>query len=143
MNTLGNRAYSYCEYCKARRIWNSGIYYPCSPPEDAPQAAKDREGSGYPWTALNRANLPLRTDSSFQQIAKHIAEEMCTECPKQHGIRGPSILMQLNSIDFPRSFPPDFMHLIYENVVPALFRHFRGVFFHSKAKPEKPKASLK
>jgi hypothetical protein len=42
--------------------------------------------------------------------------------------------MELNSIDFPGSFPPDLMHLVYENVVPALFRHFRGVFFRSKAK---------
>jgi hypothetical protein len=44
------------------------------------------------------------------------------------------MLLELSSIDFPRSFPTDLMHLAYENVIPALFRHFRGVFFRSNAK---------
>jgi hypothetical protein len=137
MNMLGNRSYPYCEYCHAKGIWNGAVYCPFSPPVDAPQEAKDREGSGYPWPQLDRNNLNQRTDAISRTTARHIANDMCTECPKTSGIRGPAILLQLNSIDFPNSFPTDLMHLAYENVIPALFRHFRGVFFRSNAKTHK------
>ncbi|KAA8892757.1 hypothetical protein FN846DRAFT_1009581, partial [Sphaerosporella brunnea] len=126
MHTMGNRCYSYCEHCTARGIWNGSIYCPFTPPADAPDEAKNRPGSGYPWTTLNRIQLPLRKDNLFRDTARHIARDMCDSCQKKHGIRGPAILQHLKSLDFPRSFPPDLMHLMYENVVPALFQHFRG-----------------
>jgi hypothetical protein len=131
---LGNRSYPYCEYCHAKGIWNGAIYCPCSPPLNAPQEAKDREGSGYPWVQLDRNSLNKRTDATSRSTAKHIVDDMCIDCPKKFGIRGPAILLELSSIDFPRSFPTDLMHLAYENVIPALFRHYRGVFFRSNAK---------
>ncbi|KAA8914894.1 hypothetical protein FN846DRAFT_770669 [Sphaerosporella brunnea] len=134
MHTMGNRCYSYCEYCSARGIWNGSIYCPFTPPADAPDEAKNRPGSEYPWATLNPTQLPLRKDNLFRATARHIAKDMCDSCQKKHGIRGPTILQQLRSLDFPRSFPPDLMHLMYENVVPALFRHFRGVFFSSNVK---------
>jgi hypothetical protein len=137
MNMLGNRSYPFCEYCHAKGIWNGAVYCPFSPPVDAPQEAKDREGSGYPWPQLDRNNLVLRKDAISRTTASHIAGDMCTECPKTSGIRGPAILLQLRSIDFPQSFPTDLMHLAYENIIPALFRHFRGVFFRSNAKTYK------
>jgi hypothetical protein len=63
MHTVGNRCYSYCEHCGARGIWNGSIYCPFTPPADAPDEAKNRPGSGYPWGTLNRTQLPLRNDT--------------------------------------------------------------------------------
>ena len=138
MKTLGNRAIAYCEYCHARGIWNGSVYCPCSPPNDCTAEEKQRSGTGYPWTAtgysLDRNNLPLRTDTASRRAAFHIVKDLCTECPKKIGIKGESILLQLSSIDFPRSFPPDMMHLFFENIVPSLFRHYRGVFIRSNCK---------
>jgi hypothetical protein len=44
-------------------------------------------------------------------------------------ISGLAILTQLPSIEFPHSFPPDSIHLFFESVLPALVRHYLGVFF--------------
>ncbi|KAI5816186.1 Transposase family tnp2-domain-containing protein [Pyronema omphalodes] len=77
---------------------------------------------------INRNDLPLRTHEEFCRRAVHITRTMCLTCPRQHGIRGTAIVSRLPSIEFPTSFPPDLMHIMYENVIPALFRHYRGVF---------------
>jgi len=138
MKTLGNRATMYCEYCLAKGIWNGAIYCPCTPPNDAPNQEKSRSGSDFPWTEyqLDRQSLPLRDNDLSRKIATHIVGDLCLESPKNFGIRGESILLQLQSIDFPRSFPPDIMPLFYENIIPSMFRHYRGVFFRSKAKAQ-------
>ncbi|KAL7270371.1 hypothetical protein RUND412_006929 [Rhizina undulata] len=49
----------------------------------------------------------------------------------KYGIKGISILTRLEAIDFPRSFPPDCMHLFFENIVPDLFKIYRGNFFEN------------
>jgi hypothetical protein len=135
----GNRAYSYCNYCLCRGIHNKAIYCPFSPPEDAPDAVtldpKKVEKNGYPWPSYDRRKLPLRTDQDFRKNAAYIASDLGhTAAQKKTGIAGQAILHHLSSIDFPRSFPPDSMHLFYENVIPAMVRHYRGVFF--KSQPE-------
>ena len=48
------------------------------------------------------------------------------------GIKGKSILFELNTIRFPDSFPPDIMHLFFEGVTPAMYRHWSGNFFSKK-----------
>jgi len=47
---------------------------------------------------------------------------------KQHGIKGTPILSCLSSISFPSSFPFDFMHLIWENLIPNLVLFWTGKF---------------
>ena len=42
------------------------------------------------------------------------------------GINGPSVLTELSSIDFPRSFPLGFVHLVLLNVVPNLVEILTG-----------------
>jgi len=37
-------------------------------------------------------------------------------------------LFELASIEFPASFPVDIMHGLFENVTPAMFRHWSGTF---------------
>ena len=81
------------------------------------------------WEEYNRENLPIRDDNTFRRDATHIEETQHGEAIEETGIAGLAILSQLPSIDFPRSFPPDGMHLFFENVIPALVRHYRGVFF--------------
>jgi len=45
------------------------------------------------------------------------------------GIKGKSILFELLSIKFPRSFPIDIMHLFFENIAPQMFRLWSSRFF--------------
>nr|GAT47398.1 predicted protein [Mycena chlorophos] len=68
--------------------------------------------------------LPLRTHREFMEQAQQVsaapsaaAEERFA---KEYGIKGVPILSQLSSLFFPHSFPFDFMHLIYENVLKNL-----------------------
>ena len=62
----------------------------------------------------------MRTNHGFRVDATHIQETAHREAADKTGIAGLAILAQLPSIDFPRSFPPDSMHLFFENVIPAL-----------------------
>jgi hypothetical protein len=71
----------------------------------------------------------MRTNDGFRADARHIQETGHTEAASLTGIAGLAILARLPSIDFPRSFPPDSMHLFFENVIPALTRQYRGIFF--------------
>src|SRR6266542_5721153 len=45
------------------------------------------------------------------------------------GIKGRSILFELQSIEFPRSFHIDIMHLFFENVAPHMFKLWSNQFF--------------
>ena len=45
------------------------------------------------------------------------------------GIKEKSILFELQSIEFPRSFPIDIMHLFFENVAPHMFKLWSNQFF--------------
>ena len=40
-----------------------------------------------------------------------------------------SILFELESIDFPRSFPIDIIHLFFKNVAPQMFKLWSNQFF--------------
>ena len=45
------------------------------------------------------------------------------------GIKSKSILFELSSINFPRSFPVDIMHLFFENITPQMFKLWSAHFF--------------
>ena len=45
------------------------------------------------------------------------------------GIKSKSILFELSSINFPRSFPIDIMHLFFENIAPQMFKLWSAHFF--------------
>lgn len=47
---------------------------------------------------------------------------------KEYGIKGVPILSSLSSISFPASFPYDFMHLIWENLIPNLILFWTANF---------------
>jgi hypothetical protein len=52
------------------------------------------------------------------------AERLAKEC----GIKGIPVLSFLSSLSFPKSFPYDFMHLIWENVIKNLILLWTGEF---------------
>ena len=47
---------------------------------------------------------------------------------REYGIKGTPLLSYLSSILFPSSFPYDFMHLIWKNLVKNLVQHWTGEF---------------
>ena len=47
---------------------------------------------------------------------------------KQYGIKGILVLSFISSISFPSSFPFDFMHLTWENLIPNLIEFWTGMF---------------
>ena len=80
----------------------------------------------------NSGNLPLRTHAEFMahareaQFAESTAEE--ERIAKSTGIKGIPLLSYLGSIFFPVSFPLDFMHLIFENLLKNLVLLWTGNF---------------
>ncbi|KAA8894379.1 hypothetical protein FN846DRAFT_786439, partial [Sphaerosporella brunnea] len=132
MHLKGNRAYSYCNYCLCRGIHNgSAIYCPFTPPLDPPTDVindpSKAQKTGYPWLSHDPQQLPLRSNDDFRRNAAYIASDPGhSAAQRKTGIAGQSILYRLSSIDFPRSFPPDAMHLFYENIVPDMVRYYRG-----------------
>jgi Transposase family tnp2 len=76
--------------------------------------------------------LPLRTHTKFMQQARQVqnsatdAEEK--RLSKAFGIKGVPLLSTLSALTFPTSFPYDFMHLIWENLIPNLVLLWTGQF---------------
>jgi hypothetical protein len=78
------------------------------------------------------AKLPLRTKEEMLRQAREVwnasnkAEK--DRLSKAYGIKGVSIFSNLKSLSFPLSFPYDFMHLIWENLIPNLILFWTGSF---------------
>ncbi|PPQ81548.1 hypothetical protein CVT24_000065 [Panaeolus cyanescens] len=78
------------------------------------------------------AKLPMRTHDDFIRKAKEvdaavtIAEE--DRLSKKYGIKGLPILSNLSSLSIPSSFPYDFMHLIWENLMKNLISFWTSDF---------------
>ena len=115
----GHNGHCPCRYCEIRGIRIPGEktnYFPLQ---------RD-EGTYDPHA------LPHRDHRRFIEHAKRvIAAEMVAESDqlsRKYGIKGLPGLFLLGSIRFPTSFPFNFMHLIFENLVPNLIRHYTGDF---------------
>lgn len=85
-------------------------------------------------------NLPLRNHSQFMSQARFVASSDTDAEEKLRatatGIKGIPILSQLSSLRFPDSFPYDFMHMIWENVVKTLTNLWCGDHTNIKDKGE-------
>ncbi|QRV81411.1 Transposase family Tnp2 protein [Ceratobasidium sp. AG-Ba] len=84
-----------------------------------PFAGPDKGPSHY-----DPLNLPLRTHYQYVKDALYVEQSKTpTEDARRStstGIHGLSMLAEVPSLDFPISFPHDFMHLMFQNVVPSL-----------------------
>lgn len=69
-------------------------------------------------------NLPLRSD--LRGCIEDVMATKDANVEKDWGISRKSILTQLRSIHFPRSFPIDIMHCVLQNVTPTLFKLWAG-----------------
>ena len=74
--------------------------------------------------------LPERTHQSYLLAISNLensrAKSKHAQLIKASDINGRSILFELQSIKFPDSFPVDIIHSLFENVAPAMFRHWTG-----------------
>src|SRR6266576_1729806 len=57
-------------------------------------------------------------------ITTTLGESLATK----FGIKGIPLLSSLGSLSFPASFPYDFMHLVWENLIPNLVLFWAGCF---------------
>lgn len=77
-------------------------------------------------------NLPLRTHGRFLTQANEVQNALSNadaeDLAKKYGIKGIPVLSYIPSLNFPASFPYDFMHLIWENLVKNLVLHWTGKF---------------
>ncbi|THU79746.1 hypothetical protein K435DRAFT_823841 [Dendrothele bispora CBS 962.96] len=128
MQMKGHNAISPCRMCRITGLSIPGIagtahYVPldrrCHPSQLEP-------------TQYNPADLPLRNhDEMCQQALEVEGARTNTESERlarKYGIKGQSILLHLHSLRFPSSFPYDFMHLIWENLMKNLVLHWTGEF---------------
>lgn len=105
-----------CRACKVVGIrYGTHYYIPLARP-----FAQAHEG---PRT-YDPYNLPMRTHQEFLRDAIHVEEAQSRNASdtrgRDTGINGLSTLAQLSSLTFPGSFPHDFMHLMFENVIKTL-----------------------
>ena len=67
---------------------------------------------------LGRSHQELMAQAELVDTASTKAE--AEELSRQYGVKGRSILSKVNSLSFPQSFPFDFMHIAWENIMKTL-----------------------
>ena len=119
LHMKGHNGLCPCRFCEIHGLRPKGVnvyYVPLSRPEGL----------------ICPADLPMRTHSAFITQANEVlaAETIneANELAKTYSIKGLSVLSGLGSLNFPFSFPFDFMHLIFENLIPNTVRHYTGTF---------------
>ena len=108
-----------CRFCKILGVRPEGgkVYYvPLYRPEGS----------------IDPANLPMCSHDKFIQQATLVLEAdtrtAAERLAKESGIKGVPLISSLNTLNFPFSFPLDFMHLIFKNLILNLVKHYTGTF---------------
>ena len=134
MGVSGHNSYDHCRFCSVEGYWHENhVYCPLNSPRDAPAGPKLR---------YDPANLPLRTDDEYREAASNLSCQynQRRDAAEGHplcGLRHRSPFFELNSVNFPLSFPVDIMHLIFENVIRTLYKLWHGEFFkHDSETPD-------
>ena len=78
------------------------------------------------------ANLPKRTDKEIREQAHEVDnapnKTQAGKLSTEFGINGSSYLYRLQSLVYPDCMPHDFMHLVWENLIPNLVALWTGNF---------------
>jgi len=78
------------------------------------------------------SNLPMRSHGDYVDSLKQMADapnEVAREAIGfNQGLREVPLLRRINSLDFAKSVPWDFMHMIMENICPLMVDHWTGKF---------------
>jgi hypothetical protein len=119
----GQNGFSPCRTCNIKGVSISRTYYVPLRHDKIPRANPHQ---------YNASDLPIRRHEEFLEQA-HVIEmspnnSMHEQLAKQHGIKGIPVLSSISSLSFPSSFPFDFMHLIWENLIPNLILFWTGEF---------------
>lgn len=137
MKIKGHNGYSPCRACKI-----TGVLEPKKPTQTRQPTTYyiplDRRQhpsvqiSGEAIRVYDPANLPLRTHSEMLAQAREVQSAPTGESSKTlsrlYGINGLPLLSYLSSLSFPGSFPYDFMHIVWENLIPNLISLWTGNF---------------
>lgn len=77
-------------------------------------------------------NLPKRNQQQIifqgRQVMRAPTNAKREELSKRYGINGVPVLSKLSSLSFPDSFPYEFMHLVFENLLKNLANLWTGDF---------------
>lgn len=129
MHMKGHNGISPCRWCKIK-----GVQIPGKPksPQYVPHNCQGHPAVPHEDQIRNPLDLPMRTHENFMADAHEVAsaplkkdqEDLAKAC----GIKGVPLLASLSSLSFPHSFPYDFMHLIWENVIKNLFALWTGKY---------------
>jgi hypothetical protein len=138
MRMKGHNGFCSCRFCKI-----TGVRIPMST-NKTHYVPLDRSTHPNPNSipCFDPAELPMRTHAEMVSQARAVdaallqssaeSERLSKAC----GINGVSSLFRLPSISFPFACPIDFMHLLYENVIPNLVRLWNGSFKELGSDPD-------
>ncbi|KAF5370298.1 hypothetical protein D9758_006954 [Tetrapyrgos nigripes] len=130
MRMKGHNGYRPCRMCNIPGVMPPGArtYYLPLDRSMHPDVASDPAAV----KSYHPLRLPYRTPAEFQEQAAQvefaISSRQSEILSREYGIKGISIFSQLSSITFPNSFPHDFMHLVFENNLENLVKHWTGQF---------------
>ena len=124
MRMKGHNAIAPCRMCEIRGIRKPGTkthYVPL-----------DRSSFPGAQDSYDPSALPLRNHASFLEQAEMVQSASTNKdfdrLSTMFGIKGVPLLSALSSLSFPTSFPYDFMHLIWANLLPNLILLWTGNF---------------
>ncbi|THU85148.1 hypothetical protein K435DRAFT_686141 [Dendrothele bispora CBS 962.96] len=132
MRMKGHNGYRPCRMCNITGVIPPGgrVYYVPLDRSMHPSVTSNSNNSII--KKYHPLNLPLRTPSEFSQHSFEVQSansiHQSDELSRIYGIKGVSAFSQLSSISFPRSFPHDFMHMVFENNLENLILHWTGRF---------------
>lgn len=125
MNMKGHNGKSPCRACDiiGIRVPHSDStmhYVPLHRPASSDQPSYD------PLRLFRRTHTDFLEQASKVELASSTAQ--AERLSMQFGIKGRPLLSRLAAISLPCSFPHDFMHLIWENLIPNLLKLWTGTF---------------
>jgi hypothetical protein len=112
-----------CRACKIQGVKRAGtgrgkntLYTPLSHP-----FVKERAHRRYdPFNLPRRTHVEHIEQALYVEAAKNDNDERLPSLDT--GVNGLSPLARLSSLEFPTSFPHDFMHIVFENLLPTLLQ---------------------
>jgi Transposase family tnp2 len=131
MKMKGHNGFSPCRACKITGVRIPGALSTVSYVPLDRSRHPNAQDSCY-IKCYDAYDLPLRTHSEMLAQGREVQLAATTtesnRLSKAYGVKGLPILSYLTSVSLPRSFPYDFMHLLWENVIPNLVLLWTGDF---------------
>lgn len=127
----GHNAIYPCRSCKIRAVRGTGktYYVPLRPPKNMDLDLDDTQGEEVEW---DPESLPLRKHVDFIETTTRIRAALTKaekeRIAKETGIKNIPAMSRVGSLDYARSFPWEWFHLLLENIIPNLVDFWTGQF---------------